>query len=50
MYNNKVSLKALDIFGELVKDQFAHLVYLNICIITNLRKFGLNWSSKFATE
>ena len=32
-----VVLKALDMFGSLiVKDQYSHLVYPNLCIKTNL--------------
>ena len=36
-------LKALDTFGKYCQRPVFHLVYLNI---TNLWKFGLNWSSK----
>ena len=30
--NNKYYLKALDTFDNIVKDQYFHLVYPNICI------------------
>ena len=32
---------------EIVKDQFSHLVYPNVCIkYQNCKKIWLNWSSK----
>ena len=46
---HSIVLKALDTFGNCWRPVFSLIEYPNICIrtITNLWKFGLDWSSKF---